>query len=171
MADKVRRRLDSRAFGLLLAYVVLFLFGIWLLVTYIETGRNTQDRQADKRAQQIAAVTACFATVANEPLAKGFIDGQGAIIQNGIDSNKAILDADHLSAKQRQIRLDSLGRLNLAKLNNDELQRFVTQTTPTRKACIQLAVKTHVPYSQFVAKKKPAPKKSTPATGQTEGKP
>lgn len=157
MADKARKKLDSQAFWLWLAYVVLVLFGIWLFVTYIETGRNTSSRRADERAQQIAAVTACFAGVTNAPLAKGFIDGQGAIIQNGIDSNKAILDADHLSAKQKKIRVDSLARLTRAKLNNDELQRLIVQTTPTKKSCVQLAIRTHVPYSQFLTKPKPAP--------------
>lgn len=153
MADRARLRLDDKDFWLLLAYVVLVIFGIWLLVTYIETGRNTSGRRADERAQQIAAVTACFAAVTNAPLAEGFIDGQGAIIQNGIDSNNAILAADHLSPEQTKIRVDSLARLNRAKLNNDELQRFVVQTTPTKQSCVQLAVRTHVPYAEFLKPK------------------
>lgn len=156
MADKTRRRLDTWHFWVGVAYVGLALVAIWLLVTYLQTGRNTSQRRADERAQQISAVTACFAAVANAPLAKGFIDGQGAIIQNGIDANVAILDADHLSAKQKKIRVDSLARLNRAKLNNDELERFIVQTTPTKKGCVALAVKTHVPYAQYLAKPKPS---------------
>lgn len=165
MADKTRRRLDTWHFWVGVAYVGLALVAIWLLVTYLQTGRNTSSRRADERAQQISAVTACFTAVANAPLAKGFIDGQGAIIQNGIDSNKAILEADHLSAKQKKIRVDSLARLDQAKLNNDELQRLIVQTTPTRKACVQLAVKDHVPYTQLLAK----PAKRKPARAQTKG--
>lgn len=165
MADKTRRRLDTWHFWVGVAYVGLALVTIWLLVTYLETGRNTTERRNDERAQQIQAVASCFSAVANSPVVFGFINGQGAIIQNGIDSNQALLDADHLTAREHRIRVKSLARLKKARSNNNALDLLFTQTTPTKRACISLAVKTHVAYQEFL----PKPAKPKPAKGTTKG--
>lgn len=145
----MRLRVDSWRFWVGVAYFGIVVTIVGLYIIYTKQNREDTKRVAEARAAAVQQVATCFAGVKNAPVVRGFVAGQKALIVNGIDGNRAALKISQ-DAKLRAVREASLRRLLIADTNNDILAALIKKTTPTRKGCISLAVKTHVPYHQFL---------------------
>lgn len=151
-SHQVRGKVDNWRFWMVLAYFGIVLALCGLLVVYLKANSEETKRVASTRATEIQAVTTCFAAVKNAPVVAGFLAGQNALIINGIDGNQAALKIKGQDPKLRAVREESLARLKIAQANVTTLATLIKGTTPTTDSCVDLAVKTHVPYQQFLRK-------------------
>lgn len=157
----LRIKIDRWRFSMVVAYFGIAFTIVGLYIIYTKQSREETRRVAETRAAAVQQVAGCFASVKNAPVVRGFVAGQEALIVNGIDGNKAALKIKAQDPKLRAVREASLRRLNVAKANNDVLRALIKATTPTRKGCIQLAVKTRVPYQQYVPRAPNTTRKQT----------
>lgn len=146
----VRVRVDSWRFWVGVAYLGIVLTIVGLYIVYVKQSREETKRVAEARATAVQQVAGCFAGVKNAPVVAGFIAGERALIVNSIDGNRAALKIHGQPAELTRIRNASLVRLSAARRNVNKLAELIAKTTPTRKACVQLAIHTHVPYQQYV---------------------
>lgn len=150
-SQDVRVKVDNWRFWMVIAYFGIVLALCGLLAVYLKASSEETKRIAETRASAIQQVTSCFVAVKNAPVVAGFVAGTKALIANGIDGNEAALEIKGQPPKLVKIRHQSITRLTKARRNVNNLAALIQKTTPTKKGCVKLAVKTRVPYQQFLA--------------------
>lgn len=146
----LRLQVDTWRFWVGIAYLGIVLTIVGLYVVYVKQNREETKRLSEQRASAVQQVATCFTGVKNAPVVAGFIGGEKALITNSIDGNRAALKIKGQDPKLGDVRRASLKRLLVAKANIDILTTLIRKTTPTRKSCVQLALKTHVPYQPLL---------------------
>jgi hypothetical protein len=151
--EKLRIRLSDWHFWVAVAYVGLALTVVGLVILFNRTAHEQATRTAKDKADASTQVGQCFTQVKNAPLTRGFLNTQEALIENGILSNQAALDAARPDDPLREVRLASLARLTAAKTNVSALRAIVLNNTPTQQRCLRLAHQLGVDPSRYLPRK------------------
>lgn len=164
MTEQTRQRILSKVdnwkfwqtiFGFGLACVIVALY-----VLFGRTARDEAARAARQRSDSVQAVSTCFNAVKNAPIVQGFLDGNDALITNGLIANRELLARDTVPS-QAAIHSAAIGRLEKAQRNAAVLRTLIETTTPTKASCIRLARTDDIPVAPYLH---PKPKPTTTTT-------
>jgi len=142
--------MSTLAFWVLVAYFVLAAVIVSLFVLFNRTAHEEALRAAATKSSASTQVGQCFTSVKNAPIVKGFIASHEAIIDNGLITNRAALQAERANDPLHNVRVHAIARLEKAKRNADGLRRLILANTPTRAACVKLARRLHVDPSRYL---------------------
>ncbi len=145
-----RKFLSDWRFWVCIAYLGLSFLTVWLYVLNGREARATADRAAAQRSAASSQVATCFTSAKNAPVIRGFLDGQDALIDNGLLANEAAVKAAPADDPLLPVRLKAIVRLTTARENSRRLEQLIVETTPTKKKCLVLARKLGVDASRYI---------------------
>lgn len=150
--ERAREFLSTLGFWVVVAYFGLAAVVVAVLVLFGRTAREEALRTASARSAASTQVGQCFTAAKNAPVTIGFIDAHEAVIDNGIQANRAALNL-RPQGRLAQVEKQSLIRLEDAKANADALRRLILRTTPTIDKCVDLAKRLEVDASRYTRRK------------------
>lgn len=121
--------------------VCAFILAIW---TVVRQSQADAVHAADRKAQAVSQVNACYQQVENTPKVLKILELIQTLAENSIISNEAAIAATSPNDKLTSVREDALNRLRPAAADMAEYIRETKATAPTVADCAALAKHLHV---------------------------